>query len=123
MPTTFHPGPDEVVRVTASPEFPKRLSVGEGQKAVVYFGDSVPDATKQVDVTAGNSVEVAEPVRIVGATTVIETVLEPLATPAGVAADRNEAQGKVTESPKPKETKDDKELAEANESRPVPQAA
>lgn len=120
MPTTFHPGPDEVVTVTASPELPIRLSVGEGQKAKVFWGDSVVDSYKDEELVSGKSIETAEPVRIVGATTVIKEVLEALKTPAGVAADRIPAEGKVYEAPKRKETKADKELADANEGREVP---
>ncbi len=124
MPTTFHPGPDEVVRVTASPELPIRLSVGGDQKANVYWGDSIVDATKTETLEAGKSIETSEPVRIVGATTVIKEVLEAIKTPQGVAADRAEAQGKVVEKQAPKKaTKEEKELAEANEDKPVPSAS
>lgn len=126
MPTTFHPGPDEVVRVTASPELPIRLSVGGDQKANVYWGDSVVDATRTETLEAGKSVETTEPVRIVGATTVIKEVLEPVKTPQGVAADRAEPAGKV-EGSKPKQTKEAKkaeeDLAEANEHKAVPSAS
>lgn len=124
MPTTFHPGPDEVVTIAASEEFPRRISVGEGQKAKVYVGDSIVDAFKEFTVESGSPVEVAQEVRIVGASTVITEVLEPLKTPQGVAADRKPANGKVqVHAPTKKSTeKDEKELAKANEDKPVPSA-
>ena len=123
MPTHIPAGHDEVITIAASEEQPKRISIGSADKVKVYFGTSVEDAFKEVEL--GDkvlSVDVAQPVKVVGQAALTLEGLEPIRRPQGVVSENLPSDVEFI-SPKEDTKKDQKQVAEGNEEEAIPSAS
>jgi len=122
VPTHIPAGHDEIVTIAASKEQPKRISIGSADKVKVFYG-SVEDSFKEVELGGKVlSVDVAQPVKVVGRAALTLEGLEPIRTPQGVVSENLESDVEFFE-PKEDTKKDQKEVAEANEEEAIPAAS